>query len=98
MKGTRRLLIISLDGATFDLIDPGSTQGKLPHITALMKRGLRADLESTIPPATFPAWSSFMTGKNPGRHGIDISATFGICGNYGNGLDQSLFLQTKDER
>jgi predicted AlkP superfamily phosphohydrolase/phosphomutase len=70
MKGTRRLLIIGLDGATFDLIDPWSAQGKLPHITALMKRSLRADLESTIPPATFPAWSSFMTGKNPGKHGI----------------------------
>jgi len=70
MKGARRLLIIGLDGATFDLIDPWSAQGKLPHFAALMKRGLRADLKSTIPPATFPAWSSFMTGKNPGKHGI----------------------------
>lgn len=70
MQATRRLLIIGLDGATFDLIDPWSAQGKLPHIAALMSRGLRADLESTIPPVTFPAWSSFMTGKNPGKHGI----------------------------
>jgi predicted AlkP superfamily phosphohydrolase/phosphomutase len=70
MERTRRLLIIGLDGATFDLIDPWSAQGKLPHITALMERGLRADLESTMPPVTFPAWSSFMTGKNPGKHGI----------------------------
>lgn len=70
MEGTRRLLIIALDGATFDLIDPWSARGKLPHISALMQQGLRADLESTIPPVTFPAWSSFMTGKNPGKHGI----------------------------
>ena len=70
MEGTRRLLIIALDGATFDLIDPWSAQGKLPHISALMKQGLRANLESTIPPMTFPAWSSFMTGMNSGKHGI----------------------------
>jgi predicted AlkP superfamily phosphohydrolase/phosphomutase len=25
---------------------------------------------STIPPATIPAWPSFMTGKSPGRHGV----------------------------
>ncbi len=27
-------------------------------------------LRSTVPPWTFPAWSSFLTGKNPGKHGI----------------------------
>ncbi|MCK4272186.1 alkaline phosphatase family protein [bacterium] len=82
MENIRRLLIIGLDGATFDLIDPWSAQGELPHITALMKRGLRADLESTIPPVTFPAWSSFMTGKNPGKHGI-YDFTQRIPGRYG---------------
>jgi predicted AlkP superfamily phosphohydrolase/phosphomutase len=70
MHGSRRLLIIGLDGATFDLIDPWSRQGQLPHLTALMEQGLQARLESTIPAVTFPAWSSFMTGKNPGKHGI----------------------------
>ena len=27
-------------------------------------------LESTIPPVTAPAWTSFMTGKNPGKHAL----------------------------
>jgi predicted AlkP superfamily phosphohydrolase/phosphomutase len=70
MPGTERLLIIGLDGATFDLIDPWVAQGRLANLASLMKRGQRAVLRSTFPPATFPAWSSFMTGKNPGKHGV----------------------------
>ena len=35
-----------------------------------MNEGLAADLESVIPPVTAPAWTSFMTGKTPGKHGI----------------------------
>ncbi|MFQ6118950.1 MAG: alkaline phosphatase family protein, partial [Methanosarcinales archaeon] len=32
--------------------------------------GVSGELKSTIPPMTAPAWTSFMTGKNPGKHGI----------------------------
>jgi predicted AlkP superfamily phosphohydrolase/phosphomutase len=63
-----RVLIIGLDGATFDLIGPWS--GELPHLTQLMERGAWGWLRSTVPPATFPAWTSLMTGVNPGQHGI----------------------------
>jgi predicted AlkP superfamily phosphohydrolase/phosphomutase len=65
-----RLLMIGWDGATFDLIHPWVTQGKLPTIARLMETGVHGPLRSTIPPWTFPAWTSFMTGKNPGKHGI----------------------------
>ena len=65
-----RVFIIGWDGATWDLIRPWVAQGKLPHIAALMDTGATGPLESTLPPMTFPAWSSFMTGKNPGKHGI----------------------------
>jgi predicted AlkP superfamily phosphohydrolase/phosphomutase len=65
-----RVLIIGLDGATFDLIEPWVKTGKLPHFSRLMQDGIYGDLTSTIPPVTPPAWTSFMTGKNPGRHGL----------------------------
>jgi predicted AlkP superfamily phosphohydrolase/phosphomutase len=35
-----------------------------------MERGVHAPLQSTIPPWSFQAWTSFMTGKNPGKHGV----------------------------
>jgi predicted AlkP superfamily phosphohydrolase/phosphomutase len=61
----RRLLVIGLDGATFDLFGPD-----LPHLTRLMGQGVWSPLRSTLPAMTFPAWSTFMTGVNPGKHAI----------------------------
>jgi predicted AlkP superfamily phosphohydrolase/phosphomutase len=65
-----RLLVIGLDGATFDVIRPMVAAGELPNLAALMEQGSCGLLESTIPPFSPPAWASFMTGMNPGRHGI----------------------------
>src|SRR6266478_6259348 len=65
-----RLLIVGLDAATFDLICPWIAEGKLPTLAALMKNGAWGRLASILPPITPPAWTSFMTGKNPGKHGI----------------------------
>src|SRR5262252_521423 len=64
------LLVIGLDGATLDLVRPWVAAGRLPVLASLMARGAWAPLRSTIPAATFPAWSSLVTGVNPGRHGV----------------------------
>jgi predicted AlkP superfamily phosphohydrolase/phosphomutase len=65
-----RVFIIGWDGATFDLIHPWVAEGKLPTIKHILETGCHGPLRSTMPPWTFPAWSSFMTGVNPGKHGI----------------------------
>jgi predicted AlkP superfamily phosphohydrolase/phosphomutase len=65
-----RLLVIGLDGATLDLIRPWAAQGHLPNLAKLIAEGTHGPLESTLPPVTSPAWPSFVTGKNPGRHGV----------------------------
>jgi predicted AlkP superfamily phosphohydrolase/phosphomutase len=65
-----RVFIIGWDGATFDLIRPWVAEGKLPNVAKLMETGTHGPLRSTLPPWTFPAWNTFMTGKNPGKHGI----------------------------
>lgn len=72
MKNTkkRKLVIIGIDGGTFKIIDPLVEKGKLPHLGKLIKSGVRGILKSTYPPVTAAAWVSFMTGKNPGRHGF----------------------------
>ncbi|MDA8168925.1 MAG: alkaline phosphatase family protein [Nitrospiraceae bacterium] len=65
-----KVMIIGLDGGTFDLIGPWVEQGKLPNLAKLMRTGLYRNLRSTLPPMTFPAWNAFMTGRNPGKHGV----------------------------
>ena len=65
-----KLLIVGLDAATLDLVNPWVGEGKLPNLAQLMKEGVSGRLASILPPITPPAWTSFMTGKNPGKHRI----------------------------
>ncbi len=65
-----KLLVIGIDGATFDIIKPLISNGKLPNLKRLMDEGIHGNLRSTVPPMTAAAWTSFMTGMNPGQHGI----------------------------
>ena len=65
-----KVFCVGLDGATFDVIDPMVQEGRLPTLAKLLAQGVRGNLASTVPPLSAPAWVSFMTGSNPGRHGI----------------------------
>lgn len=65
-----KCVIVGLDGATFDLITPWVREGYLPNLGRLMEQGVYGYLRSTIPFISAPAWVSFLTGQNPGRHGI----------------------------
>jgi len=65
-----QVVVLGLDGATFDIIVPLVERGRLPNLTRLMREGVSATLKSTILPKSPQAWSSFMTGTNPGKHGI----------------------------
>jgi predicted AlkP superfamily phosphohydrolase/phosphomutase len=63
-----KVLVLGLDGATFDLIRPWAAAGYLPTLKRLMEEGAQGALRSTTPPMTGPAWTSFATGVNPGKH------------------------------
>src|SRR5574341_1014690 len=70
MTATIRTVLIGLDGATFSILDPLIAQGVMPFLSAFVDGGVRADLRSIVPPLTPPAWTSLMTGRSPGHHGI----------------------------
>ena len=65
-----KVLVIGLDSAPLELIDPWVKEGKLPVLGRLMAQGAAGVLRSTIPPLSPAAWSSFATGTNPGKHGV----------------------------
>jgi predicted AlkP superfamily phosphohydrolase/phosphomutase len=66
----KRIFIIGLDGATFDLIEPWARGGFLPNLARLMQDGSRGHLLSTLHPLSAPAWATFLTGVNQGKHGL----------------------------
>lgn len=63
-------VIIGVDGATYDILDPLMAEGLMPNLAALIAGGARGILKSTIHPLTPPAWTTLMTGVSPGTHGI----------------------------
>ena len=70
MTDSPKFVLIGLDGATFDWLTPLTETGKLPYLKTLLDESGWGRLQSTVPPFTATAWSSFMTGLNPGQHGI----------------------------
>jgi predicted AlkP superfamily phosphohydrolase/phosphomutase len=80
-----RAAVIGLDGAAWHLIEPLVEAGAMPRLAALRDRGAWGTLRSTVPTYTPPAWTSAVTGVNPGRHGV-----FGF--QFGNVQDQPVQL------
>ena len=66
----KKVLLIGLDGATFSILDPMIKDGVMPFLGKFNSEGVRGNLRSVIPPLTPPAWTSLMTGRSPGHHGI----------------------------
>jgi len=65
-----KVMVIGLDGATFKILDPMISRGKMPNLAELIKTGTFGELKSVIPPNSMAAWASFMSGKKPGKHSI----------------------------
>src|SRR5690554_4658229 len=65
-----KTVIVGLDGATWNIIEPLAGAGRLPNLAYMMREGATGILQSTVPPVTPAAWTSLFTGKNPGKHGI----------------------------
>ncbi|MFQ5809161.1 MAG: alkaline phosphatase family protein, partial [Armatimonadota bacterium] len=65
-----RILVIGLDGASFDILDPLMAAGRLPVLAELAAGGATAVLESPVPPMSPIAWPAFYTGVGPGKHGV----------------------------
>lgn len=65
-----RVVVIGLDGATFSVLDPLMQAGVMPRLRDFVESGVRAELKSIVPALTPPAWTSLMTGRTPGRHGV----------------------------
>ncbi|MEZ5066755.1 MAG: alkaline phosphatase family protein [bacterium] len=69
-KPEHRVLVIGLDGATFDVVDPLLREGLMPNLARLQAAGSSHVLQTIVPAISPPAWTSATTGVNPGKHNI----------------------------
>lgn len=65
-----KIFVIGLDGASWNLMNPLLSEGKLPNIKRLMDRGAYGPLQSLTPTKSPILWTSIATGKTPVKHGI----------------------------
>lgn len=76
-QNSPKVLVIGLDGGNLEVFRRFADDGRMPFLKSVFDRGVSGTLESTIPPATPPAWCTFATGKNPGKHGVYSFFTYG---------------------
>jgi predicted AlkP superfamily phosphohydrolase/phosphomutase len=67
---TPRVLVIGIDGATPQLIEPWAEAGELPALSRLMQEGAYGRLQAWPSMNSAAAWTSLVTGCNPAKHGI----------------------------
>ncbi len=67
---SHRVIVIAIDGMDYKLTRKWLDQGLLPNLADLEKEGDFRSMGTSIPPESPVAWSNFITGQNPGGHGI----------------------------
>lgn len=65
-----RVVLIGIDGGSWNLIDPRIASGELPNLAALAARGVTGELESVQPNSSPTVWTSVATGRAPAAHRI----------------------------
>jgi predicted AlkP superfamily phosphohydrolase/phosphomutase len=83
-KMKNSVLLIGIDGASWNLLNPWMNQGYLPNLKKMVKDGASGNLKSTIPLESGSTWTSLTTGKNPAKHAI-----FSFVGEDGRLIDSS---------
>jgi hypothetical protein len=65
-----RVLLVGLDGASWNVMEPMLAAGELPNLARLIARGVHADLDTVEPVISPTVWTSIATGRSPEAHGI----------------------------
>lgn len=69
-KKENRVCVIGLDGVPFDLLLDLARKGILSAIGRIIDSGHLHRMKASLPEISAVSWTDFMTGSNPGTHGI----------------------------
>lgn len=73
------VVLVGIDGISFDLLERYITEGELPALKSLANRGSFVPVASTQPPISPAAWTTITTGVNPGQHGVFDFVQHDLC-------------------
>jgi hypothetical protein len=65
-----RVVLIGLDGASWNVLDPLLEKGSLPHLDKVRRRGITAELQTVEPVDSPTNWTTIATGRRPEVHGV----------------------------
>ena len=68
--GGKKVIVLGIDGMAHALLETFIAEGRLPNFARLAAEGDFSPLETTMPPLSPVAWSTFITGMDPGGHGV----------------------------
>jgi predicted AlkP superfamily phosphohydrolase/phosphomutase len=89
MKKGRKVFVLGLDAVPPSLLE--TLKGEMPNLRKILETSEYGPLESTHPPITCPAWTTMVTGKDPGELGI-----YGFRNRVGPGYDHLKIVSSRD--
>jgi predicted AlkP superfamily phosphohydrolase/phosphomutase len=69
-ESSKRMVVLGIDGMDPRVLQEFMDKGLMPNLKRLASNGSFAALGTAVPPQSPVAWSSFITGMNPGGHGL----------------------------
>ena len=66
----KKVVVLGIDGVPCSLLKRFIDEGLMPNLAGLVKKGTLSGMTASIPEVSSTSWSTFMTGVNPGKHGI----------------------------
>jgi predicted AlkP superfamily phosphohydrolase/phosphomutase len=69
-KKQNRVCVIGLDGVPFGLLQELARTGVMSTLGRIIDQGHLHKMKASLPEVSSVSWTSFMTGTNPGTHGI----------------------------
>jgi len=71
-----RIVMLLLDGASFEYVLPRVAEGRLPAFARLLEKAAVMDLATIRPTQPDPVWAAVATGMYPSKNGVRSAASY----------------------
>jgi predicted AlkP superfamily phosphohydrolase/phosphomutase len=80
-----KVLLLGVDGATWDVLDPLIEAGEVPNFARLVNEGFSDRFRTILPTSSPIIWTSIATGKKASKHGVS-NVVFTVIPGMGNSI------------